>query len=123
MNIEFKDYDDSGRAKFAVITHTKGTLKLLANDFRVFVGPEVIRSTKAKLSVHAGMVDVEGYGWGHGVGLCQWGAKNMSDFGKSYTEITTFYYPGSSMKRMYKSENIISMAEKGIDKLSELLDL
>ncbi len=122
-NIEFRDYDDSGRAKFAVIDHEKGVLKLMANDFRVFVGPEVIRSTKAKLSLQGGEIRIEGFGWGHGVGFCQWGAKNMSDFGKTYKEITEFYYPGSSYKKMYKSEGLVSMAEKGIDKLSELLDL
>lgn len=123
-NIEFTNYDDSGRAKFAVITHQKGTLKLLANDFRVFVGPELIRSTKAKLAVQQyASIRIEGFGWGHGVGFCQWGAKNMSDFGKSYKEIMEFYYPGSSAKRMHKSEGLASMAEKGIDKLSELLDL
>lgn len=122
-NIQFDSYDASGRAKFAIITHAKGTLRLLANDFRLFVGPELIRSTKAKLSVQGGEIRLQGFGWGHGAGFCQWGAKNLSDFGKPYREIVAFYYPGSSLKRIYKSERLLSLAEKGIDKLSELLDL
>jgi stage II sporulation protein D len=37
----------------------------------------------------------QGYGAGHGVGLCQTGAAQMSALGKSYEEILAFYYPGT----------------------------
>ncbi|TKC17000.1 SpoIID/LytB domain-containing protein [Robertmurraya kyonggiensis] len=39
-------------------------------------------------------VTVSGKGYGHGVGMSQYGAKAMGDQGKSYTEILNFYYPG-----------------------------
>ncbi len=35
-----------------------------------------------------------GRGYGHGVGLSQFGAKKMAELGKSYIEILTFYYTG-----------------------------
>ncbi len=35
-----------------------------------------------------------GQGWGHGVGMAQWGAKNMALQGKNYQEILTYYYTG-----------------------------
>jgi stage II sporulation protein D len=39
----------------------------------------------------------EGRGAGHGVGLCQWGAKGMAEEGKSYRDILGFYYPGAEI--------------------------
>ena len=38
------------------------------------------------------------YGWGHGVGMSQYGARQMARDGSSYEEILTHYYPGSSVK-------------------------
>lgn len=37
---------------------------------------------------------------GHGVGMSQWGAKEMGDAGKSYREILEFYYPGTKVKKL-----------------------
>ncbi|MDR3598963.1 MAG: SpoIID/LytB domain-containing protein [Desulfosporosinus sp.] len=34
----------------------------------------------------------EGRGWGHGVGMSQWGAYHMAQIGYSYTQILSFYY-------------------------------
>ncbi len=38
------------------------------------------------------------YGYGHGVGMSQHGAMEMADSGKTYTEILTYYYPGTTVK-------------------------
>lgn len=38
------------------------------------------------------------YGWGHGVGMSQYGAKQMANNGKTYEEILTHYYPGTTVK-------------------------
>ena len=37
---------------------------------------------------------------GHGIGMSQWGAKEMGDAGKSYREILAFYYPGTKIKKL-----------------------
>jgi stage II sporulation protein D len=37
--------------------------------------------------------DVFGKGWGHGVGMCQWGALEMSKQRYGYRDILQFYYP------------------------------
>lgn len=39
-----------------------------------------------------------GSGWGHNVGLSQWGANAMAKAGKTYREILTFYYTGVEVK-------------------------
>lgn len=41
-----------------------------------------------------GTVVFDGHGWGHGVGMSQWGAYEMAAQGKSYEEIINFYYTG-----------------------------
>ncbi len=41
-----------------------------------------------------GTVRIVGEGWGHGVGMSQWGAKAMSDSGASYADILGHYYGG-----------------------------
>jgi stage II sporulation protein D len=42
-----------------------------------------------------------GRGYGHGAGLCQWGAKALADKGRSYTEILSHYYPGAELQQLY----------------------
>lgn len=39
-----------------------------------------------------------GYGFGHGVGMSQWGAKDMADKGMSYVEILTHYYTNTQIQ-------------------------
>ena len=46
-----------------------------------------------------GSVTLYGRGWGHGVGLSQWGAKAMADHGWSAEKILNFYYPGTVIQR------------------------
>jgi stage II sporulation protein D len=40
---------------------------------------------------------VKGSGWGHGVGLSQWGAKGMAEAGYNETQILLYYYPGTAI--------------------------
>ena len=69
------------------------------NDFRVRLGREVIRSTLFKVEkVPEGFI-VFGSGSGHGVGLCQWGAKGMAEAGKSCQQILEYYFPGAEIKK------------------------
>jgi stage II sporulation protein D len=42
-----------------------------------------------------------GRGWGHGVGLSQWGAKSMAEKGWTCEQILDHYYPGTSVKKVY----------------------
>lgn len=44
---------------------------------------------------------LSGRGWGHGVGLCQIGAAVMASEGKTAEEILSFYFPGTSLKKIY----------------------
>ncbi|WCK53618.1 SpoIID/LytB domain-containing protein [Aneurinibacillus sp. Ricciae_BoGa-3] len=46
-------------------------------------------------------VTFTGSGWGHGVGMSQWGAREMAKEDKNYLDITAFYYPGAQLSQNY----------------------
>ncbi|WP_191557348.1 SpoIID/LytB domain-containing protein [Metabacillus idriensis] len=48
------------------------------------------------LTVENGVYTFKGRGFGHGVGMSQYGAKAMSDQKQNYMVITNFYYPGTN---------------------------
>lgn len=90
--------DNSGRITDLRIAAFKKELKISAKDFRNIIGPNVIRSTNFNLSIVDKDAVFEGLGWGHGVGLCQWGAYFMSKQGYGYEKILKYYYPGTDVK-------------------------
>ncbi len=52
-----------------------------------------LKSTFFSCSLDGEFVVLKGRGFGHGVGLCQEGAMNMSKKGYDYQQILLFYYP------------------------------
>ena len=69
------------------------TRSMKAHDFRGLLGFFDFRSTKFEWEEKNNEFWFKGSGFGHGVGLCQWGASNMAKAGKSYLEILSHYYP------------------------------
>jgi len=93
----------SGRLISLRITGSSGTTHdILAERFRLAVGPTVVRSTDCRILVSGDEVIFEnGKGYGHGLGLCQWGMQGLAQSGKPAAEILRFYYPGSKLTRVY----------------------
>ena len=54
---------------------------------------------------------VSGRGWGHGVGLSQWGAYGQAKEGRTYDEILAHYYLGTKLGRASKSGVRVLLAE------------
>ena len=78
------------------VEHSRGTTTLKGTDFRRLVGYDVLKSTLVvPVLGRDGFVRFEGRGWGHGVGLSQFGAKGMAERGYAYTQILEYYYPGA----------------------------
>ncbi len=86
-----------GRDESARVTNlkiiTNEDVEISGKDFRNILGPNIIRSTNFKISVVNEDIVLEGFGWGHGVGLCQWGAYFMAREGYNYQEVLKYYYP------------------------------
>ena len=97
LKIEAVTRTPSLRVGSLKITGTLQETVVAAKDFRVWVGGNLMKSTDFVVEVKDDYAEFRGKGWGHGVGLCQWGALGMSLFGKSYKEILDFYYPGSTI--------------------------
>jgi stage II sporulation protein D len=69
---------------------------------RSALGATVVRSTflrEAALVPGNEAAALAGTGRGHGVGMCQWGARVMADAGTRASDIIAFYFPGTSLGR------------------------
>jgi stage II sporulation protein D len=66
------------------------------------IGPNDLRSTNFEPSINNDKLVLSGIGWGHGVGMCQWGAKGMAGHGKNAEEILKIYYPGAEITAIDK---------------------
>jgi stage II sporulation protein D len=54
---------------------------------------------------------VTGHGWGHGVGMSQWGAEGLAQHDWDYRRILSHYYPGTSLHRVRPSNVRVLIAE------------
>lgn len=70
-----------------------------AKDLRKNLGWDKLPSTLiTELSRDGNFFILQGKGYGHGVGMCQWSAQQMAKEGKSYKEILSKFYPGAVLK-------------------------
>ena len=90
----------TGRILRIGVQHARGTLVLEGRRFREAVGNEVLRSTDFEVRADPAGYTFVGRGSGHGVGLSQWGAKEMADLAFQHLDILKFYYPVSVLGRL-----------------------
>ncbi len=73
------------------------------SQLRMLVGSEKFRSTAFRILRGEGDSWIfEGRGYGHGVGMCQWGAKEMGSAGFQVHEILSRYYPSARLMRAWQ---------------------
>lgn len=90
--------DPSGRARFWNFAGAAGVVRVKAEDVRRALGTRVLPSLLVRslaLTQADQRVTIEGGGLGHGVGLCQWGARGMALTGADARAILAYYYPGT----------------------------
>lgn len=80
-----------------VMTCSVGGMDLKGTDIRRIFG---LRSHNYILSYDDGTFYFDVYGYGHGVGMSQWGAKFYADEGKNYRDILRIYYKGIDFANM-----------------------
>lgn len=81
---------------------TSGRVQRVQIGQRTFSGQEVreklnLRSTNFQMAIEDGQLVVTTIGYGHGVGLCQYGANGMAQEGRSYQDIIRYYYQGVTL--------------------------
>ena len=86
-----------------------GEIPVYGPDLRlVFLTPErqplgstAIEVTTERSGGNGTSAKITGAGWGHGVGMCQWGAVGRARAGQTAREILLTYYPGTRIERRY----------------------
>ncbi len=93
--------DKAGLVKEVLIKTSRRTLTLSGADMYKYI--KGIKSfvftitVKNPASKNRRYVVIEGKGFGHHSGLCQWGARQMIKEGRSYLSALAFYYPGTTV--------------------------
>jgi stage II sporulation protein D len=106
--------NQAGRpVRFTIIDNKGQKFELGPEQFRVACNysvaelPKVtsaqkLLSSHVQVRFHEGTVQFQqGHGYGHGVGMCQWGAQAMASQGYVAPAILNFYYPGAQLVNAY----------------------
>ncbi len=103
QRIEVGDRTTSARPVTIRITDSNGhSLEMLAERFRLGVGGNDLRSTDFRVrDAGRDVIFDRGRGFGHGLGLCQWGMQGQALQGRRAGEILRYYYPGAALTRVY----------------------
>ena len=94
--VEVLDKGPSGRPVKLRI----GQKVVSGRDFRVGLG---LRSGLiTDITPTAAGVVLTGSGWGHGVGMSQWGAYTLASQGRNYRDILNYYFRGVDLSTLWK---------------------
>ena len=96
--VSIAERGESGRASVIDVNgHPLG-----AAELRIALGSTKMRSTLLKsLKNEDGAIHMEGLGYGHGVGMSQWGAYGMAQNGSSAEEIVTHYFKNVTVEKLW----------------------
>ncbi|MDQ1350742.1 MAG: stage sporulation protein [Acidobacteriota bacterium] len=100
VDLRIKKTDSAGWVKQIAIVYPGGREKILrGEELHICIGRSLgwntIKSANFALSKSGNTRIFSGKGLGHGVGLCQYGARSMAHDGKDYKEILAVYFPGA----------------------------
>jgi stage II sporulation protein D len=93
-------FSRGGRVAKLRILHSGGELVLRGEELRKAVGYTIIPSTQFAIESIGRDVVLSGFGAGHAVGMCQWGAKELAELGYPFSTILRYYYPGTELQNM-----------------------
>lgn len=89
-------YSESGRVIQAEIRGSTGRVTLAGVELRNMLRGWGLKSTRFQMT---GSLTARGNGWGHGVGMSQYGARALAEAGYSHLQILQFYYPNTEFKQ------------------------
>ncbi len=73
-----------------------GSITMTGSKFRTMLG---LNSSNFEIKFNSNDVEIDCSGYGHGVGMSQWGADAMAKEGKNYIEILNHYYQGTAISK------------------------
>ncbi|MEC3654381.1 SpoIID/LytB domain-containing protein [Bacillus siamensis] len=78
-------------------TNKTAAMTVPVTELRTMIGASVFKSTYVSVSQNGSAFTITGKGYGHGIGMSQYGAKARAESGDSYSSILKFYYPGTTL--------------------------
>lgn len=98
-SMEIGEIGESGRA----VTFTIDGEEVNAAELRIALDSKEMKSTFIEeLKVNGSEITMKGKGYGHGVGMSQWGAFTMAEEGKTAEEILAHYFEGTEIVEMWE---------------------
>jgi stage II sporulation protein D len=101
IRLEVVDHTPAGRVRLVTVTCDGSSEAWSGEQLRAAVGYLSLPSTRFSVipSAEGRDVTVEGIGYGHGVGLCNLGARSLAADGADHREILAHYYPDAELIR------------------------
>lgn len=103
MNIIIQDVSDSGRVRKVNLIFQNQSFSITGYDFYLALGRNLgwhlLKSTCFIIKNRGNEYVFSGKGLGHGLGMCQWGAKAMAESGIQYKDILKHYFANSEITR------------------------
>ena len=90
--------DKAGLVKEVTVRCIKKTFKISGEKLYSFL--KAVKSFCFSVKKRGQTVTMNGRGYGHHIGLCQWGARQMVRELFDYKQILQFYYPGTQLARL-----------------------
>jgi stage II sporulation protein D len=104
----------SGRIAELTVGEPGKEKKITSDEFRSLLGYTRLKSALFEWRIERQDVRFEGIGAGHGVGMCQWGARYLAQQGLNYRQILKYYYPEASLAtRSSPLKKLSKSAESG----------
>jgi stage II sporulation protein D len=97
-SIKIKKRDKSGRVSEIEVKTTRRRYTISGEQIRDILG---LKSRWFNIRITGSNVIIDGRGYGHGVGLCAYGAIGMAKKGYNFQSILRYYYRGVSIKKVY----------------------
>lgn len=88
----------TGRILDLTIKTESGAYEISGSDMRRLFS---LPSTNFEIIKRSNYAKIRGKGYGHGIGMCQWGAIGMAKSGYKYQNILRHYYKGTRVKKIY----------------------
>lgn len=90
--------EPDGYARFVIIN---GEVRLGGHAFSLAMGSDQVKSACLTVKERDGQFAFDGRGSGHGVGMCQWGARGLAEAGRTWMDVLFYYYPGAELQKAY----------------------
>jgi stage II sporulation protein D len=105
VGLRIAERSPSGRVKALAFRGMRSEFVLERLDIRIALQDadgRILGSTDFDLAVQPdGEIELHGRGFGHGSGMCQWGAIGRARAGQSWEQILATYYPGAELVSVY----------------------